>query len=117
MYVCPAEIIPELNVATPLGTLVEVTVCAEESSLVHVTVLFFPITRVAFWGPNHCVELGLPDPFRIEIWNAFATTEALLEDFEADALEDDDADEGAPLPPVPATTIIVPTIVVGWTTQ
>jgi hypothetical protein len=127
----PADNIPELNVATPLGTLVEVTVCAEVSLLVHITVLFTPRTRVALPGEYPDMadldpsEKLPPAPFGIEIGNAFAGAALLLEDVvlllrlaELEVVEEAAPPPPPPaFPPDPATTITVPIIVDGCTTQ
>ena len=117
-HVPPADIIPELKVGAPLGTVTEVTVCGEMSSFVQVNVLFFPMTMVTL--PGRYPEIGAvdeelpPAPFGIEIGRAFAGT-ALLDDVVLlTELEEEDA---PPPPPDPATTSIVPTIVVGCTEQ
>jgi hypothetical protein len=116
-HVPPADIIPELKVAAPPGTVTEVTVCGDESLLVQVLVLLTPMTTVTGSGMNHCVELGFPEPFSIETGSAFAGV-ALLEVVLADEVEDAALVElVAPTVPDPATTIMVPTIVVGCTEQ
>ena len=118
VHVPPADIIPELKVAAPLGTVTEVTVCGDESLFVQVRVSLTPMTIVTGSGANHCVELGFPEPFSIEIGSAFAGA-ALLEVVLADEAVEDAALVVlvAPRVPDPARTTIVPTIVVGCTEQ
>ena len=106
---------PELKAVAPLGMLVEVTVCAATSLLVQITVLFAPTTTVVVVRP--VPERGLvgPDPFRMEIGEPVRRRGTL--DVEVLAVLDRDGRRRGAGSPDPATTTIVPTIVVGWTSQ
>jgi hypothetical protein len=98
----------EFGTVAPPGTLVNVTKWPTTSSLVQVTVLFAPTTTVGVSGLYPVDDWSVQDPFRIEIASPFAG--GAPDDVVLTELEDDDV--WAP-PPDPATTTIVPTIVLG----